>query len=344
MSERQGAGMLLAGIAAGVLATVALVGSGAAQDAEESRTPFEVVSGALEGEGARDKVIFGKEARPGAYPFQVSMIVSRVAEGEEFSGHFCGGTLISDTVVLTAAHCVTFQGSLLGPQEIDVYVGSVNFRNGDRIKIADIVRHPGYDARHLENDIAILKLERAPRAGVSYAVIKLTDVAGESQAARPGAPVSVIGWGRTENGKPSPVLREAEIQVVDQAQCNANYLMVRGQRLEGQLASSFKIEAGKIAGLRDQVLRNAGRIVTDGMICAGNPRPDMGARRVNDACNGDSGGPLFTRATDGSFLQVGVVSWGDISGCGLPYLYGVYTRLSKYTSWIAAVTGPQARP
>jgi trypsin len=59
------------------------------------------------------------------------------------------------------------------------------------------------------------------------------------------------------------------------------------------------------------------------MLCAGHSQSNR------DSCSGDSGGPLLDKATG---EQVGIVSFGK--GCGDPDFPGVYTRVSKYTSWI----------
>jgi hypothetical protein len=61
----------------------------------------------------------------------------------------------------------------------------------------------------------------------------------------------------------------------------------------------------------------------DTMLCAGRSLPN------HDSCNGDSGGPLLDKATG---ELVGIISFGK--GCGDPDFPGVYTRVSKYTSWI----------
>lgn len=61
--------------------------------------------------------------------------------------------------------------------------------------------------------------------------------------------------------------------------------------------------------------------ITSGMLCASASSP------ARDACQGDSGGPLVS-----DNLLVGIVSWGE--GCAEESYPGVYTRVSKYYSWI----------
>ena len=61
--------------------------------------------------------------------------------------------------------------------------------------------------------------------------------------------------------------------------------------------------------------------ITEGMICAG--------KAGKDSCQGDSGGPMINLVRE----QVGIVSWGY--GCAEAGYPGVYTRVSKYASWIA---------
>ena len=70
--------------------------------------------------------------------------------------------------------------------------------------------------------------------------------------------------------------------------------------------------------------------ITEAMICAG----EVG----KDACIAGSGGPLAVLGQDGSYRQIGVVSWGK--GCARPGYPGVYTRLTSLLGWIEKPTFP----
>ena len=74
---------------------------------------------------------------------------------------------------------------------------------------------------------------------------------------------------------------------------------------------------------------------TQNMICAGYSKGEK------DTCQSDSGGPLMGLQY-GEYVQIGVTSWG--AGCAKPELYGIYTRLSKFESWINSYTGNSSYP
>jgi secreted trypsin-like serine protease len=319
-------------------------------DAQQNvQTPFEAAEerlaetyGGYATSKPNSSIILGSDVELGAYNFQVSLLAAVAPKGHEAEGHFCGGSLIGLTWVLTAAHCVTSNGAVVAPNLIDVYVGSGDFSGGDRVPVKTIIRHPDFISEYFENDIAMLQLARDPapefelsnRAGK----IEIISPLNEAEVMSAGTSATILGWGATEKSYFSRTIHAASIQIVDRAQCNANIVQKRSQELRDELrhiARSFRIESSRLKDVQDAILRNAGPLVSDNMFCAGDPTLPVGAR-VADACQGDSGGPIFVTGHDGHYVQVGIISWGE--GCGVPELYGVYTRLAKYTNWILEVT------
>ncbi|XP_036159067.1 mastin-like, partial [Myotis myotis] len=75
----------------------------------------------------------------------------------------------------------------------------------------------------------------------------------------------------------------------------------------------------------DEICRQQyGNVIQDDMLCAGS--------RGRDSCQGDSGGPLVCKLR-GTWVQVGVVSWGPKDYC-LPNFPGVYARVTSFLPWI----------
>ena len=122
-------------------------------------------------------VIGGTDAPDGSLPFMAS-----IQDPDGFA--FCGGSVISSTWVLTAAHCVA------PGDNIYVVTGRENLDDsseGQRIHVAAIHRHPAYDA-------ALLRLASA----TASAPIKLAATGAADDALEAaGKTVTVAGWGDT---------------------------------------------------------------------------------------------------------------------------------------------------
>jgi secreted trypsin-like serine protease len=321
-------------LATGALA-FAFAATAGAEGMKGPKTPLDLAKErAAAIDPSHKKVYGGRDAPPGAFPFQVSLILSEAKKGEEFSYHFCGGSLIADTWVLTAGHCVTTEGEVTEPKGINVYVGSNDFKNGDRIAVKSVYRHPQYNADFTDNDVALLKLERAPKKEIKFGKINLIDATKDSSLETPGTDLTIVGWGTTEQGSLSKTLRYTSVKMVDRAECNSNILQNRAATLDDSLSGivrSFRVPDDKLQDIRNAIINSAGQIVNENMVCAGDPNPAPGAEFVHDTCQGDSGGPLVAKSGDKA-TQVGIVSWGE--GCGIPKLHGVYTRLGKFVDWV----------
>uniref|UniRef100_A0A8C6ERK6 trypsin n=1 Tax=Marmota marmota marmota TaxID=9994 RepID=A0A8C6ERK6_MARMA len=91
-----------------------------------------------------DKIVGGYTCAKNSLPYQVSLNVGY---------HLCGGSLISDQWVLTAAHCYNRLQVRLGEHDIEVLEGDEQF-----IQAAKIIRHPNFNKDTLNNDIMLIKL------------------------------------------------------------------------------------------------------------------------------------------------------------------------------------------
>merc|ERR1712233_48589 len=248
------------------------------------------------GTNSNNRIVGGTESRQGDWPWAVVLGTKNT-----FSNRFsvqCGGTLLDQTTVLTAAHCFDQAG---GPNVVrlgdhDINTSSDGAQAVD-VSIRRIIQHPGWDSNSLENDICILKLSQPIQYSRDIRRACLpTQYRGQdlsSVLARP-QPI-VVGWGSTSTGTgPTSLLRQAPVQMVTQQQCANAYRQV----------SRVTIGATKL--------------------CAG--------EGTRDTCNGDSGGGLFSRNLGGGFAVVGVTSFGV--ECAREDFPGVYTRVDEYLPWI----------
>ena len=250
------------------------------------------------------QVVGGDTAADGKYPWMVALLETSVKDSTE--AQFCGGTLISDRFVLTAAHCVydgnDFQsGKPVGvnPELVKVFHSNqfLPFAPGLRADVLGIVVHPDYNSVTIENDFALIKLKN-PLPGPYARTITPAD-----EALLNASPMAtVIGWGLTSDiaSVLPQALQEATIPLKDDASC----------------------------------LNNIGRWYKPStMLCAGKLASTVTADDGVSSCFGDSGGPLLIDDNNGGFIQAGVVSWGLTSKCAGPF-FGVYSELLAAQTFI----------
>ncbi|XP_077487758.1 coagulation factor IX-like [Amblyomma americanum] len=244
------------------------------------------------------KVVGGKEAKKGSHPWQV---LFRLPD----SPAHCGGALLNERWVLTAAHCFELLGKGAQPSQLQVLLGKHNQFVSEPYQLAarieSVFSHPDYDRVSQDADIALVKMDSDVEFSdyVRPAALGDPDFVKKEFFSKPDVHGVVSGWGKTENTDHSKVLQEIRVPIKSPVICKA----------------STELE------------------ITDNMFCAGYSK----GQTHRDTCEGDSGSP-FVVESNGKFYVVGIVSFGEQS-CLSKGKYGFYTKVHKFTPWIRKSAG-----
>ncbi|XP_063923461.1 uncharacterized protein LOC135137673 isoform X2 [Zophobas morio] len=253
-------------------------------------------------------VINGTDAKKWAYPWQVAIYDKNTKD------LICGGSLLSENVVLTAAHCVLISDYSL-KDDIILVVGNYysKYKHSEDKSAQDVnsikeifvpKRYRGRDQNY-KNDIAIVVTREkfVITDNVRPICIDL-DSRYLANAIKKSMNGYVTGWGFTEeDGKPATVLQELRVQPVDYSSCL------------NTLSFDFK------------------KFLSRDKLCAGHLNKSMAV------CKGDSGGGLFFK-DNGIFYVSGIVSVAPASlraptdSCDSQQ-YSLYTNISYHSKFIA---------
>ncbi|KAJ1125857.1 hypothetical protein NDU88_004274 [Pleurodeles waltl] len=241
-----------------------------------------------------NRIVGGQDAAKGEWPWQASVQVN--------GKHVCGGTLITNRWVVSAAHCYYGQNYALSSYTVCLGMYQLLSHNTNSVcsNVKRIIVNPLYNAEEGPGDILLLELVTT----MDFTDFILPICMPASSVTFPsGLNCWVTGWGNigSSSALPSPqTLQKVIVPLIDPLTCDNFY----------HIASTVSPTIP---------------IILSDMICAGY---EAGGK---DSCQGDSGGPLACES-NGTWYLAGIVSWGK--GCALPNLPGVYTKVTAYTTWI----------
>lgn len=214
--------------------------------------------------------------------------------------YMCGGSIISEKWILTAAHCTQDENNrAISASDMKVKVGTstpYTAGSGKWYQVKSYTINSNYNTNNYTYDIAVLELEEEIDFENAEAIDLISSNDVSNGATDPGVMSTVTGWGLTQVDPDDypDYLQKVQLPIISEETAEGVW---------GSYVKSSFIFAGYKNGNKD-------------------------------ACSGDSGGPLVVDV-DGVTKLAGIVSWGSTE-CNT---YGAFTRVSDYLDWIEDQTG-----
>ncbi|XP_022687407.1 uncharacterized protein LOC111259557 isoform X2 [Varroa jacobsoni] len=241
------------------------------------------------GLGIKSRIVGGEVANVERWAWVAALM--RIDKRTNQMEQFCGGVVISNRYIITAAHCLPG----VHPRELTIRLGEFDFSQHENSRRRDyhvsrIVRHPQFnESNNNFADIALIKVNEDIAFNQNLLPVCMPE---EESFANKEA--TVIGWGVTSFGGPSSsILMQLTLPVWDNAECQdkLNTIVVYPQFL--------------CAGLKD--------------------------KGGHDSCQGDSGGPLMVENSNRQWSLIGIVSWGfKCAQKGIPAIYTRVTEFRDW--------------
>ncbi|CAO1358462.1 unnamed protein product [Diamesa serratosioi] len=263
------------------------------------------------GTSIKDKIFGGTQTELNEFPWTALLGYKNGNKPIQF---YCGGSLINNRYVITAAHCLSESltnvrlGEWDKSQEIDCDHSLINEKHCAPkpidINISEMIIHENYRRvkTSLEDDIALLRLENQ----VTYNEYIMPVCMSPENKSFVWTFLTVVGFGRTEYSgtKNNDIKLKVQVQAVPNETC-------------------------------DQKFINSGVKLTSKQICAG-------GKKGQDSCTGDSGGGLIHETVSNGvpcWFLAGIVSFGPVK-CGTENVPGVYTKVDQYYNWVLSKMEP----
>lgn len=156
-----------------------------------------------------NRVVGGEVAKNGSAPYQVSLQLNGW-------GHNCGGSLLNDRWILTAAHCLVGYD----PSNVEVLAGTNSLKEGGTLLKADKFFLHNYTGPEYNNDIALMRLEKPVQFSELVQSIEYT-----ANVVPVNVTVRLTGWGRTSANGPVPtMLQSLNVVTLSNEDCVAKSL------------------------------------------------------------------------------------------------------------------------
>ncbi|XP_045763669.1 transmembrane protease serine 9-like [Maniola jurtina] len=176
--------------------------------------PTDILSGrhGHRGKVNDSKIVGGYDTTIQDFPYQAYLLLQK---GSDY--YQCGGSLISENYILTAAHCLS------GVSKVFARVGSTNADSGGtQYQSTQFRTHPRYNPATLDYDVGLIRFSR--KINLDGTNTKAIQLAERGSPVPPDTPLTVSGWGATsENGDVSPTLMAVEVPTVSTEDCNKVY-------------------------------------------------------------------------------------------------------------------------
>ncbi|XP_002195917.2 chymotrypsin-like protease CTRL-1 [Taeniopygia guttata] len=156
-----------------------------------------------------ERIVNGQNAVPGSWPWQVSLQTTT-------GSHFCGGSLINENWVVTAAHCN------FNPRSHVVVLGEYNLASSaEAVQVKTVSRaitNPGWNSKTMNNDITLLRLSTPAKLGSRVSTICLAPA---NLVLPSNARAVTTGWGRTNPNSQAlaTALQQVTLPLIPQNKC-----------------------------------------------------------------------------------------------------------------------------